>query len=82
MAAAAERLTKGYGSLHVPAVIIAGTEDLNANARTHSFRLHVDLDGSELRLVDGIRHMLHRLVPDAVLAILTAERLAPGTALA
>jgi len=81
MVSAAERLSKRYGSLQVPAVIIAGTGDLVAHARPHSVRLHAELDRSELRLIEGMGHMLHHLVPYAVLdAIDTAERLAPRAA--
>jgi len=81
MVAAAERLSERYGSLQVPTVIIAGTGDPIAHPRPHSVRLHAELDGSELRLIEGMGHMLHHLVPDAVLeAIGTAERLSPRTA--
>ena len=61
-------------------VIIAGTGDPIAHPRPHSVRLHAELKRSELRMIEGMGHMLHHLVPDEVLeAIGTAERLAPRT---
>jgi pimeloyl-ACP methyl ester carboxylesterase len=79
MVSAARRLSKRYGSLQVPAVIIAGTGDPIARPGPHSVRLHAELERSELRTIKGVGHMLHHLVPDEVLnAIVTAEALAPG----
>lgn len=78
MVSAAKRLSKRYGSLQVPAVILAGTGDPIAHPGPHSVRLHAELDHSELRLFEGMGHMLHHLVPGEVLeAVVTAERLAP-----
>jgi pimeloyl-ACP methyl ester carboxylesterase len=78
MVSAAKRLSKRYRSLQVPAVIIAGTGDPIAHPGPHAVRLHAELDHSELRLFEGMGHMLHHLVPDEVLdAIVAAEHLAP-----
>ena len=75
---AAARLSRRYGDLSVPAVIIAGSKDPVAHPDAHSERLHRELGRSELRLIEGMGHMLHHLAPDDVMdAIDAAARLAP-----
>ena len=78
MVPAAGRLAGRYADLQVPAVIIAGSDDPVAHAQTHSGRLHAELQHSEIRMIEGMGHMLHHLVPGRVLeAIDTAAGLAP-----
>jgi pimeloyl-ACP methyl ester carboxylesterase len=78
MVRAAARLSRRYADLDVPAVIIAGSEDPGADPGRHSRRLHAELGGSDLRIIEGMGHMLHHLVPNEVLeAVDAAAELAP-----
>jgi pimeloyl-ACP methyl ester carboxylesterase len=75
MVPAAARLSKRYRELAVSPVIMAGSKDRVASPTRHSERLHVELNRSRFRMVDGMGHMLHHSAPDAVLGAV-AE--APG----
>lgn len=66
MVPAAAALSRRYGEIEVPVVILAGEGDLVAHARRHSERLHEDIAGSELRLVAGQGHLFHYAVPEQV----------------
>ena len=72
MVPAAARLSRRYGELEVPAVIMAGSKDPVAHAEPHSRRLHAELAGSEIRMIEGMGHMLHHLVPGKVMAAIDA----------
>jgi len=56
---AVHRMSRHYGDLRVPTVIIAGQDDRYISARAHSMRLHREVPGSELVLVPGAGHMVH-----------------------
>jgi len=57
-------LSKRYRELRIPAVIVAGDADKVIDPDAHSRRLHANLRNSELRIVPGVGHMLHHVVPD------------------
>jgi pimeloyl-ACP methyl ester carboxylesterase len=65
---AAASISRRYGSLAVPAVIMAGEGDRFVNTRAQSVRLHEALPSSELRLLPEQGHMLHHLAPRKVIA--------------
>ena len=78
---AAARLSKRYGELDVPAVIVAGAADRLITTIGQSERLHRELTGSTLLVVPGVGHMVHHIAPDAVMAALDqAVVRKPGTA--
>jgi pimeloyl-ACP methyl ester carboxylesterase len=68
MIPSAMALSKRYPELEVPAVIIAGTQDLIADFGHNSERLNERIPGSELQLQPGVGHMTHYAHPDQVLA--------------
>jgi pimeloyl-ACP methyl ester carboxylesterase len=61
MIPAAARLSKRYRELHLPTLIMAGEGDLVVRASRQSVRLHKELAGSELRLLNDVGHMLHHV---------------------
>jgi pimeloyl-ACP methyl ester carboxylesterase len=61
-----------YRELAMPVMIMAGEDDRHVNAHRHSERLHDDLPQSELRLVPGVGHMVHHVVPREVMAAIDA----------
>jgi pimeloyl-ACP methyl ester carboxylesterase len=75
MIPAAFSMRKRYGSLKVPAVIMAGDGEKIVDTDKQSARLHRDLQHSELHLIPATGHMIHHLMPLEVLnAIDTAAR--------
>jgi pimeloyl-ACP methyl ester carboxylesterase len=80
MVPAAARLARRYGDLQVPAVIIAGSQDPIAQAESHSGRLHAELPDSELRMFEGMGHMLHHLKPGKVMEAIDAAAALTATA--
>jgi pimeloyl-ACP methyl ester carboxylesterase len=68
MIPAALALSRRYADIGAPAVIMAGRGDEIVDCGRQSKRLGDVLPASELRLADGIGHMLHYALPDAVVA--------------
>jgi pimeloyl-ACP methyl ester carboxylesterase len=64
---AAARLGRRMGEVSVPVVIMAGEDD-RLVASTQSERLHAELPDSMLRIVPGVGHMIHHIMPNEVLA--------------
>ena len=72
MIPAAKTLSRRYGELTLPVMIMAGADDQIADVGRQSMRLHQELPQSELRLVPGVGHMVHQNVPDQVMAAIDA----------
>lgn len=66
MIPAAAEMAPFYGSLAVPALILAGAEDAIVSTRDQSVRLNAELPQSELWVEQGIGHMLHYAAPDLI----------------
>jgi pimeloyl-ACP methyl ester carboxylesterase len=56
-----------YGSLALPIVIVAGTNDEIVELGRQSRRLHGELSHSELRVVEGGGHMIHHTAPHRII---------------
>jgi len=67
----AARLSRRYGDLAVPLVIMAGAGDLIAHVSRHAERLAGDVAGSELRIVPDQGHLFHYAVPEQVVAAIS-----------
>jgi pimeloyl-ACP methyl ester carboxylesterase len=59
MISAARRLSRRYGELGMPIMILAGDGDKLATPKLHAMRLHELLPDSELILVPDAGHMIH-----------------------
>ena len=59
-------LSRRYGDLALPVVIMAGEGDLIAHVDSHAERLVGGIAGSELRVVPGQGHLFHYAVPEQV----------------
>jgi pimeloyl-ACP methyl ester carboxylesterase len=75
MVPAAAALRRHYAELRTPAFIVAGAEDRYVSPQ-QSIRLHKAIEGSELRLVSGMGHMVHHFAPRKVVAAIDAAALA------
>lgn len=71
MIPAAAQLSRRYGLLSVPVMILAGTGDKLVKA-AQAQRLHEVVAGSTLELIPGIGHMLHHGAPERVVAAIDA----------
>ena len=71
MIPAAAGLRRHYAELRTPAFIVAGAEDRYVSAQ-QSVRLHEAVQGSDLRLVSGMGHMVHHFAPRKVVAAIDA----------
>ena len=60
----------------MPVFIMAGADDRMMKTQHQSERLHDVLPHSELRVVPGIGHMIHHLVPDQVMEMIDAAGVA------
>jgi pimeloyl-ACP methyl ester carboxylesterase len=65
---ATKRLSKRYGEVRVPTVILAGDADRYADPMAQSVRLHRDIPHSALKLLPDAGHMLHHVQPGEVLS--------------
>nr|WP_235584382.1 alpha/beta hydrolase [Massilia sp. MS-15] len=65
-------MSRHYGELKVPAVILAGTRDRVVDTGHQSERLHERLPDSALELAPGVGHMSHYAHPDRVMAAIDA----------
>lgn len=72
MIPAAKTLSRRYGELTLPVMIMAGADDQIADVGRQSMRLHQALPQSQLRLVPGVGHMVHQNAPDQVMAAIDA----------
>lgn len=61
-------LSRHYGNVRVPVIIMAGEGDLITHLGKHAERLAAELPGAELRVVLGQGHLFHYAVPDQVIA--------------
>lgn len=68
MIPAAAALCRRYGELDLPVTIIAGAGDKMVLPEPQSQRLHDELPGSSLLLIDGAGHMVHYTATDQVAA--------------
>ncbi len=66
MVPSAAAMRDRYRDLHLPIVIMAGTRDQIAGYESHSVWLHESIPDSDLRLVEGVGHMVHYAVPGQV----------------
>jgi hypothetical protein len=79
MIPAVTALRQRYGELATPVVIMAGTDDRYLDVRQQSAPLYREAPGSDFRVVSGICHMLHHVVPEQVMAAIdVGERRAQG----
>jgi pimeloyl-ACP methyl ester carboxylesterase len=72
MIPSAMTLAKRYQELKVPAVVMAGTQDLIVDFGHNSERLSERLPDSELQLQPGVGHMTHYAHPEQVMAAIDA----------
>jgi pimeloyl-ACP methyl ester carboxylesterase len=70
MVPAAAELSGRYGELTMPIAIMAGSADEIVDVGRHPQRLHAEIPGSELRLIDGAGHMVHHLAPREVMELI------------
>lgn len=68
MVPGAVALSRRYGELALPVIVMAGEGDLIAHLGKHAERLVEGVDGAELRVVRGQGHLFHYAVPDQVVA--------------
>lgn len=66
MVPGAIELSRRYGEIVMPVVIMAGSGDRVAHVDKHAERLARDIEGSDLRLVPDQGHLFHYAVPDEV----------------
>ncbi len=68
MIPAAVALSKRYGELDLPIVVMAGQGDLIAHPDKHAERFAAEVRAAELRIVPGQGHLFHYAVPEQVVA--------------
>ena len=61
-------MSRRYGGIAIPVEILHGTEDTTVYASVHAEPLAALLPNADLTILDGIGHMPHHAVPDAVIA--------------
>lgn len=61
-------LSQRYGELDLPIIVMAGRGDLIAHVREHAEPFAREVDGADLRIVDGQGHLFHYAVPGQVVA--------------
>lgn len=66
MVPSAVALSRRYGDLDVPTIILAGEGDLIVDVAKHSERLAAELEGSELRVLAEQGHLFHYAEPNHV----------------
>jgi pimeloyl-ACP methyl ester carboxylesterase len=70
MVPAARDISRRFGELAMPIGIMAGHEDEIVDVARHAERLHLEISGSELRLVEGAGHMVHHVAPGEVVDLI------------
>jgi pimeloyl-ACP methyl ester carboxylesterase len=68
MVPSAVALSKRYGEIAMPVIIMAGAGDVIVHVDEHAERLVHDIAGAKLQVVPAQGHMLHYAVPEAVVA--------------
>jgi pimeloyl-ACP methyl ester carboxylesterase len=66
MVPSAVALSRRYGDLDVPTIVLAGDGDLIVDPDKHSERLAGEVEGSELRVLAEQGHLFHYAEPDHV----------------
>lgn len=66
MIPAAIALSRRYGELDLPVIVMAGEGDLIAHPNKHAERLAADLRMAELRIIPEQGHLFHYAVPEQV----------------
>jgi pimeloyl-ACP methyl ester carboxylesterase len=79
MVPSAMSLAKRYHELKVPAMIMAGTQDLIADFGHNSERLSERLPDAELQLQPGVGHMTHYACPQQIVEAIDAISARVGT---
>lgn len=77
---AAAALSRRYGEVAVPVVILAGVSDRVVDAHRHSARLHRLVRHSAVRLLPRTGHMVHHAAPAAVRDAVEIARQEAGAA--
>jgi pimeloyl-ACP methyl ester carboxylesterase len=72
MVPAAIRLSRRYGELDLPIIVMAGEGDLVTHLDEHAELFTGEVASAELRVVPGQGHLLHYGVPDQVVASIEA----------
>jgi pimeloyl-ACP methyl ester carboxylesterase len=73
MVPSAMALSRRYGELALPVIVLAGDGDLIAHKDKHAERLIKDIDRAELRIVPSQGHLLHYAVPEQVVAAIDGK---------
>ena len=73
----AARLSKRFGELDLPVTIVTGSGDRMVDPEDQAERLHAELPGSRLLVVEGAGHMVHYSATEEVTAAIE-EALPPG----
>lgn len=68
MVPAAVALSRRYGELDLPIIVMAGEGDLVAHVDKHAERFTSEVGGTELRIVPDQGHLFHYAVPERVVA--------------
>lgn len=63
---AADRLSRHYGRVACPVVVLVGSEDRVLDPKHHSIGAAEAIAGAELRMIDGVGHMLTHIEQFAV----------------
>jgi len=74
MTPSAIRLSRRYGELDLPIIVMAGEGDLITHMDEHAQAFVDAVSTAELRVVPGQGHLLHYAVPDQVVAAIDAVR--------
>jgi pimeloyl-ACP methyl ester carboxylesterase len=59
-------LSRRYGELDLPVIVLAGEGDRIVHVDRHAEQLVKQVKGAELRSLPGLGHMLHYSAPEAV----------------
>ncbi len=65
-------MRQGYRSIRTPMTIITGDQDNAISSEENSYRLHAEVIGSELIVLEGVGHMPHHAATDEVAAAIAA----------
>lgn len=71
MVPAAIEISRRYGALAVPIILMAGEGDRIAHVGPHAERFAREVPGAELRIVPGQGHLFHYAVPEQVAEAIT-----------
>jgi pimeloyl-ACP methyl ester carboxylesterase len=71
MVPAAVTLSKRYGELDLPIIVMAGRGDLIARVGEHAEPFAREVNGADLRIVEEAGHLFHYAVPGQVVAAIS-----------